>query len=701
MEWLRNVEKSAVKEGRSLEKSVVKEGASIEKSVVNLEKGAFNLEKEGIQNLGLKSLTAIHAAQQKEKSFFANAFSRLREAREQAHTKEMQKRLSGDYRSRVQGHASWLLQQFWFNSLVGVMIVFNLLLVIVETDAGASDVEAPAWTKAFGVLVIMIFTFEMLLRLYVQELGFWLDGLNIFEFLIVSMDVLMNVIELIAGPVLSVSVLRVVRLCKLARVAKAFHVCTELRLLLEGLLGCMKSIFWGAVLLVLALLIFSIIAVQFLHPLNKEIAAEGVYSDCERCGRVYASVFDAFLIFFQQIVAGDAWSMVTVEMIEKHPNTLWIYGSLYLFVGLAVLNLILGVVVDVASQARSQMQGELEDDALVQRMEYQHQLLDVCKAMDADGGGELDKAELLRGYRENTEFRESLDAIGIQEDEIDILWTIIDEDKSGTINYVEFVTTCYKMKHSHEEFMLAYIKYYITIIKAEICEEIALVKEEMRKDDENMEYLSKAILTEEEVIDECVDKIDHRTETMETKIDGLIDGSEVLTVRLKNAEQSSLGTTNGLEGAGAPILRDTADTDMKTSNGAVGQTTLQSKDWIAKHEKATINGCPQTAARPQKMSNLTSDGNKMLSDVLDAIHVRQEEVLTAINGVKRKLDQSFEKQIQPVPTMLTNPSQSSACRVPKERASNELTCPASSPACCKNSPPVKVVNLAPASQERA
>merc|ERR1719482_1795152 len=131
---------------------------------------------------------------------------------------------------------------------------------------------------------------------------FWKDGWNTFDFAIVATDALFSLGGLILGSVFPVSTLRVFRLCKLARISKVFRVFPELRIMMAGLLGSFRAIFWGTVLLVFVLLVWGIVAVQFIHPLNKTLAEKHLRDGCERCPRAYESVMQATLTFSQQIV---------------------------------------------------------------------------------------------------------------------------------------------------------------------------------------------------------------------------------------------------------------------------------------------------------------------------------------------------------------------------------------------------------------
>lgn len=367
---------------------------------------------------------------------------------------------------------------------MGLIIMVNFVVVIVETDHVAEDEgnTAPAWIEVSSWFVLGIFLVELILRLYVHQRDFWYDAWNTFDFVVVSVDTFFSIFYVFFGTLVPVSALRVLRLGKLARVSKAFRMFPELRLLMAGLIGSLRAIFWGTVLLAFALLIWSVIAVQFIHPLNKKLHETGAYPDCERCHRAYSSVLESCLTFFAQIVAGDSWGRETVPVIEAHPVTAVYFVMVFLSVGLAVLNLILGVVVNVAEQARENMRSEMDTEKLLTKMEEHSHLRQMCHDMDVDGSGELTKAELLQGYESQEEFRRVLNEMDIHEEDLEIVWTIMDTDKSGKISHDEFVTQVYRMKSSDQQFMLAYIKYYITIVKDKICERMDLIHQDVEQE---------------------------------------------------------------------------------------------------------------------------------------------------------------------------------------------------------------------------
>jgi voltage-gated sodium channel len=392
-----------------------------------------------------------------------------------------------EFESKLHQKIFMALHTPYFDYVMGAVIMVNFFLVIIETDKVAADEEVPWWIGASGWCVLVIFCIELVLRIFVLGRDFFRDGWCIFDFAVVAIDVVMSVLGLLFGSLFPVSALRVLRLSKLARVSKVFRVFPELREMMAGLVGSLRAIWWGSVLLVFALLIWGILAVQFLHPANKRIADRGFYEGCDRCPDAFSSVFEATLTFWQQIVAGDSWGQVTIPVIYEAPISIFFFGFIFISIGMAVLNLILGVVVNVATQAHDTLAAEIDDEKWVKRMEVHGHLLSICSEMDEDESGELTKEELFSGYKKNENFRKTLAEMDIAEDDLEILWTILDHDKSGSISSEEFVSHCYRMKLSDTQFMLAYIKYYITVIKDTICTDLAAMKHDIHDEQQKLE----------------------------------------------------------------------------------------------------------------------------------------------------------------------------------------------------------------------
>jgi len=180
----------------------------------------------------------------------------------------------------------------------------------------------------------------------------------------------------------------------------------------------------------------------------------------------------AALTFWQQIVAGDSWGEVTIPVIEKAPETAIFFILLFLTIGMAVTNLILGVVVSVAQQARDQLQQEDQTEKTLIKLEKQTHLLNLCKEMDTRKTGMVSKKDAFQKYDEPGEFRDSIVHMEITKEDFDIIWTICDIDKKGAVSYKDFVNHIYAIRNSDTSFMLSYIKYYITLIRNTLVEKM-------------------------------------------------------------------------------------------------------------------------------------------------------------------------------------------------------------------------------------
>merc|ERR1711972_1258202 len=114
---------------------------------------------------------------------------------------------------------------------------------------------------------------------------------------------------------MDVAFLRAFRILRLFRALRIILSIRELYLLVNGLADSMRAIFFGAIMLFLLLAFWSIILVEFVHPINASLS----YADCPRCHRAYKTVMESVLTLFQTVVAGDSWGLIAVKVVEQSP----------------------------------------------------------------------------------------------------------------------------------------------------------------------------------------------------------------------------------------------------------------------------------------------------------------------------------------------------------------------------------------------
>lgn len=471
-----------------------------------------------------------------------------------------------------------------FEFAIAAVILFNFILVILETDMGVQDEEPSGWMTAVGFVMLVVFCFELASRFFVHRCQFWYDGWHILDFCVVMIDLILLSLNSVLGDMPSMSVLRMLRLARLGRALKFLSLFPELRLMLAGLVGAARSVFFGIVLLFFAIIIWSIIAVQIIHPLNQQLTDEGVHEGCDRCPRAFASVLGATLTFTQQIVAGDSWGEVTIPIIEHFPASSIFFILVLLSVGLAILNLILAVIVNVATQTQSDIVSSDKAKIKLERQDAQNNLLTVCKDMDSDNSGQIAKEELFTGYDENPTFRTVLDAMEINREDLDVVWTILDSDRSGSISCAELVDGVYRMRESDSQTMLAFVKYHVmqmrqrmedqvNDLKSFMSKELSEIKKEEVKIDEDILRQSSAHL---EVVDKGVPDLEKADGIKESEPRSSLTGSceDLLTkltmsindmrdqqTKFLESSPSRMGSSGSLQGhlpqlsvAGRPAL---------------------------------------------------------------------------------------------------------------------------------------------------
>lgn len=353
-----------------------------------------------------------------------------------------------------------LVHKTWFEAVCGCIILFNMVLVVFETDASVDDGEPSDWVGTMTNCLLAIYTTELVMKLYVYRKDFFFETFwNNLDLGIVGVDLLFLFISLVVNEMPSVSILRVFRLVRLARAFKAAKSFRELNSLLRACACAIKAIFWGMVLMALVLTVWGILSVQLIHPINKDIAKYKpyLYEGCERCPRAFSTVFDSVLTIWKQLVAGDSWGTLCEPIVEEASWTFLFFVLVLVSVSLTMLNCILAVVVEAGAAAAAAD----EHDKAVQReklvLKAEGQLIDLCQGLDSDDSGELDIHEFLDGFHNNKAFRDCLEVMHVTESDMMMIFNICDEDDSGDVDYREFVEQLRRIKHSGEQMLLHYV----------------------------------------------------------------------------------------------------------------------------------------------------------------------------------------------------------------------------------------------------
>uniref|UniRef100_A0A6U6HJU5 EF-hand domain-containing protein n=1 Tax=Zooxanthella nutricula TaxID=1333877 RepID=A0A6U6HJU5_9DINO len=423
---------------------------------------------------------------------FRNKELRAREIREEADQSSHHERVSGRT-SRTSASASEASQESsnpeqpatvrhrcrkalaspWTESMLAVAIGFNLCLITVETDRDAARLVPLQWVQVCNHLLLLLYSVEMAVRIYVFRSGFLQQLSDFVDFVLILMDVSMLILQAThAGgtDAPSFTFLRVVRLLRLARSIRVLQMFPQLALMVQGMFASIKLLAYGTCMLTLTLFLSGILAVHFVHPVNQRIAATGLYDTCDRCARAYESVPQAMLTFVQQLIAGDSWGSVSVPIIEEAPETAVFFVLVFVIVNLMVMNVILSMVVEVSLKAAAKDTRAVIEAQEKANVTFADDLKKICQDMDTDGSGCLSQDELVRGFDDNPQFREMMNRMKFRREDCPLVFNLLDTDESGDVNYNEFVEEVRKMHDKEADGALFLMKYHMAEVKVKIRE---------------------------------------------------------------------------------------------------------------------------------------------------------------------------------------------------------------------------------------
>ena len=237
-----------------------------------------------------------------------------------------------------------------FQAFVMVLIITNAVTLGLETMPGVMAV-AGDWLHLFDKAVLAVFVFEILGKLIYRQGRFFLDGWNIFDFVIVGIALIPA-----SGP------LAVLRSLRVLRAFRLLSVVPSMRRVVQALLLAIPGIGSVGLLILLIFYVGSVISTKIFGAAFPEWF-----------GTIGASMYTLF-----QVMTLESWSMgIARPVLEQFPHA-WIFFIPFILVtSFTVLNLFIGIIVDAMQSQHLAEQKEL-DAQLDAQMDAQ------TRAMHAD-----------------------------------------------------------------------------------------------------------------------------------------------------------------------------------------------------------------------------------------------------------------------------------------------------------------------------
>ncbi|CAK9098992.1 unnamed protein product [Durusdinium trenchii] len=366
----------------------------------------------------------------------------------------------------------WVLSQT-FETIMGVIIATNICIMVVESNADAScytwavennELEKMLekcphrsssiwWLQVANIVLLVIYSVECMLRAFVERHNYLWNRWNQIDLLTVVLGwagVVLAAAASFSG--FQFNVLRITRVIRLLRAARVVISIPEFYILVSGLTSSFKAIIFGSVMLVSVIIVWAIIGVELLHPLN----AGKIYPDtCWHCKDAFGSVQEAAVTIFKQIVAGDSWGEINEPLALEHPALIPLF-----------------FLHERATEARENDQARKLQKKDAEREANMVELALLCDSMDVNGNGSLSLQEMLDGYDHNHHFNNLMQEMDIRRSDIRTIFNVLDGDCSGEVSYVEFCQQLGTCRKRDPVMMHSLIKYSVMEVQKILNHEI-------------------------------------------------------------------------------------------------------------------------------------------------------------------------------------------------------------------------------------
>lgn len=368
-------------------------------------------------------------------------------------------------RTGIQGTSSMgmvgkIVMHAGFDYFFAGLICFNSIFIGVQTQYQAATVgsteEEPLIFSVIEKTFVTLFLFELIMRMIALRLYFFTakgKSWNLFDLVLVSMSFVELGLEVTTGQKGSSGaggsvgkVIRMFRMARIVRIMRVLRFLAELRVMVTLIMHSMRSLFWLMILLVIILYVFAICFTQ--AGADFRSSEEGRRSDdLDSVQKFYGSLGASVYTLFMSITGGVSWGEVLDPLAETGSIFTALFVIYIFFAIFSVLNIVTGVFVDGAIQRSGQERDLRLEKEREQKETYVNMLLDLLEEIDSEGNGTISRKDLEDAFQDQR-IRHYFSILEIDISESSYLFDMLDLDRSGEVDWNEFVEGCARLKGS-------------------------------------------------------------------------------------------------------------------------------------------------------------------------------------------------------------------------------------------------------------
>jgi len=350
----------------------------------------------------------------------------------------------------------------FFETTMGLIILFNASLIILETNTTAQcypdyaenidscpyDFAKNRWFTATNFGLLCLYTVELAANMFIYRRQFFRAFWNQLDFLVVVAGLFGLFFDSI-----NLAFLRILRIARVIRALRIFRNVRELYLLLTGIASSMKAIFFGTFLLFAIFICCAILMVDFVHPTTSRLP----FGNCTDCNKGFETVQSSVLTLFSELIAGGSWLM-SLSVYNANPGATALIILTTISIVLGIMNLILTVIVERATDAREKDIHEVARHKLLNHVQAKDELLELCTRIHKDDAGRVTLPQILALFRTSDKFHDLMVSMDVCEDELRAVFETTDTHGTGHLCAEEFCEELFHLRSADTRMLVSMVR---------------------------------------------------------------------------------------------------------------------------------------------------------------------------------------------------------------------------------------------------
>jgi len=335
-----------------------------------------------------------------------------------------------------------------FNVFMGVVIMFNAVLIYLDTD----QLMKQSTIDLIGDVLLYIYIIEMAFRVfYLGGLGYISDAFNVLDGALVIFGIIEKIFlgqddpgateggaEIPGG-----STMRVLRLLRLARLTRLLRLVRYFEALWTAVVSTIRV--FETLLSVLPILLLAIYALSLLTSMLIGGSTQWIFTDRDSPGeeffdneKYFGTVGSSMLTLFQ-VFTLSGWGEICRRITVKYPQVLVCFVFFIFMISFGLGNVIIASVCYTSIKHADADRAQKLLDSEERNNRVAKMICNCFASADQNSTGVLNLTE-VRNLIMQPDITKALKSLGVQIHDAEAMLKLLDKDGDNTVSRAEFIT---------------------------------------------------------------------------------------------------------------------------------------------------------------------------------------------------------------------------------------------------------------------